>query len=1447
MSYLNDKPVDLIVVPVTCDSEQGTAFFINPRQLLTARHVVKAHFKNSGIAPIYIVVEGHSILCRAQELNLPNRNIDLALLTIHDDSNFESKKFLGLLCDEFVKGLSLKVYGYPQEIGLGSNLVNFQVKNLLQIDEPAFFDRVLKWEDEKFLHDFSGLSGSPIVSISGRAVGIITQQLNANLNYVSFDFAKDHLQKINIPFSEDASFDDMTVTGTGWSFTHTTNVIKTIHGRYTPELHQANEKLDRILDFFTDTHHLNACISHADQIISKICGLSEELQKIIIKRFKLRKGLTPELLKRDKYSLFISIYNFIQKEDPFKNHPIVTNVQNLNEIVYALRNENLYRLNFINNSNLCLIGKAGTGKTHNLCEYSKKNQGKANIFLFFGTNFKSSESPISYIQHVAFRDMSFEDFNIELENRGRYAIIVIDALNEGRGISFWNENLAPLRTVIDKCDRIKLIISVRHPFDTDLIDLAGHGNWEIQTIEGFENKEDAIEKYFTYYKIEKIHFKHNLESFKNPLFLKIFCETFATLTQDELKTLSKQMLYTKYVARKNNEVSEFIDEDTELNIAEKYLSKLARYCVFYNHFNSIPKEKAREYSKHLAPYRTWSKDLLNACLSTNLLLYDRMGDGRSAVMFEYENLGDYYMANVLLNSKMGISQIMSWIENELKYIDQKKIPSEKFKSSIKAFFDCCYHHEIDICNEKQIHMEGTLYDLFYESMIESDIPYDELISILLKLDDDKANPLLLLERYSEMSLDETLQIHKKLKSFHTVAARDLIWSKYVNDLFEFNGPDFIGAIPVEKDPVAEVDDEERKFLICLTWMLSSSHPALRAILIRKIKKILSIHPELIKWLAQHFESVNDPYIVGGLYCAVCGVIITSRNIKLVNSIAELVYNSFYQNEDNIPQDLWVRQWTFKIIEYSSYLNNFIKSSIGNSSVDDFTDYWQKIKTPFKPKFIGRIDIPTTEYPKSDYFGIQNGSLLMYNSIFNFEDFNRYIIGTNNRNVSDDFFELTPQYNGLHKGVSLNKIMAEMAFYIKNVLGWSDKLGSLDNGKYSRDRSRNIQERIGKKFQWLAWSWINAHLMDTSLVSRSPYFWSSEARKEDLTPTPYPWNSSEVSRFDPTLDEGFNHSDLFKLSVIGNQIIVDSEDHSWINDKSILPEFRYLAKNNNEDDFVLLIGWDTFEKDNKGSFLYSSACFVKKTDSEKFAKWTIDKNFYGRWMPEYRGSTDFLWNEYPWSDAYRNSIEENPWQKPSDCPNEILLAYMAQLQEDWEGIDDKYEHLSTVYIPCEEMMKVMKLYCSEKRGIIKDPGGNVAGINIEVLKGMHGLFVRRDILNKFLIKQNYEMFYYVTGEKTLKQTEYKKIFQDISAAYKYQPSAPIDTIQPMRIIERDLPTSHTQSAERAEKLLKKFNDEGALTQREVIELLSYEKAQNLLVDPDLDELDELDSKEFGKVD
>lgn len=80
----------------------------------------------------------------------------------------------------------------------------------------------------------------------------------------------------------------------------------------------------------------------------------------------------------------------------------------------------------------------------------------------------------------------------------------------------------------------------------------------------------------------------------------------------------------------------------------------------------------------MAPYRLWEKDLLHACLTANLLLDDRSHTGEPAVMFEYENLGDYYKAGELLQSKMDVKGLLRWIDDERKYLERNiTVPSEK--------------------------------------------------------------------------------------------------------------------------------------------------------------------------------------------------------------------------------------------------------------------------------------------------------------------------------------------------------------------------------------------------------------------------------------------------------------------------------------------------------------------------------------------------------------------------------------------------------------------------------------------------------------------------------------------------------------------------------------------------------------------------------------------------
>jgi hypothetical protein len=106
--------------------------------------------------------------------------------------------------------------------------------------------------------------------------------------------------------------------------------------------------------------------------------------------------------------------------------------------------------------------------------------------------------------------------------------------------------------------------------------------------------------------------------------------------------------------------------------------------------------------------------------------------------------------------------------------------------------------------------------------------------------------------------------------------------------------------------------------------------------------------------------------------------------------------------------------------------------------------------------------------------------------------------------------------------------------------------------------------------------------------------------------------------------------------------------------------------------------------------------------------------------------------------------------------------------------------------------------------------------------INGLFIRRDILNDYLQKMGYVMFYYVLGEKVLRIGEMNAIFQDLSGAYRYREESDIEVVQELRVEDREEPKPIKANPKRAAELRNKNEAEG-LTTREMIELTTIEKA------------------------
>ena len=1384
MSYLNDKEKERLVVPVRCGAKQGTAFFISETQLLTARHVVSAHINSPRASvPIYIEVEGKKMKCRGEEFSIGENKIDLALLTLDPKEKFRCNKSepLPLLSDKYVQGQSLYVYGYPREVAMGCNLVDMEVENGLEIANGAHGNRALIRKSGLNIRNYEGLSGSPVVSVSGRVVGIIVVQFNETLNYLSISKAQEYLREKKIELNTDWQRDDMTIAGEGRSYQFSQAARDTMGDRYMPNLHQRNDDLEKILDYFSDKTSAQQSITKVLAFADCVYRLPDNYKKQFLEKLPIEQPTQSNLAKD------VDIYNECFKyysSEKFRSRKGEKLIDELNISTKELEPADFNCVRYAATKALLLVGKAGSGKTHSLCRFAVTRQSIANIYLFFGTSFTGNKSPKDLIKEEVCKGIEFSEFNAKMKEKKRYVVIVIDALNEGLGCKYWNFQLESLRAELAKHDHFRLIVSVRTPFDKEVTSLSNEKLWNKCHIEGFDDVKKATKEYFSHFYIPEDYPVYNVAAFKNPLFLKIFCETFNSLSEKERLELNKSALYKRYVEKKNAEVSDMVDEDPELNITEQYLSTIANYSAFNGFFNTISRRLARKYARRLVRNRTWKQDLLNACLTTNLLLADRSKTDESAVMFEYENMADYYKAEELLHSKMDMMQLLDWLEEKKKYIDRHPdISSDKFQNAVKALFDCWYKSGVILYNERQVQSGGALYGIYCDFLTESDMPNDERVDILNAISRMPLNAFMLMRKAVEDTLEEVNQLHKALLAYPTVGSRDLDWTKSVNQLYELNGDRCVDELLLEEDYATAPEEQIQKTLLYFTWMLTSSHPKFRAIIIRKIRAILQQRDNQIMWLIECFEDVNDPYVLNGLYCAICGVVLSSRKMEMVKKVAEHIYKHYYEYEKAVPQDLIVRQWSMKIIERAYYL-------------DSDCDYWKRIIPPFSAEPVNKVDLPAINQIGKEYFGKEQGSIAIYNSMFDdMADFRNYIVGYNHRLHSNDYFI---QQEGKYKGVALDEIVTEMSYYIKHEFEWTDQLGQQDNWKYSNTRFHNDQERIGKKFQWLAWYRVNARLMDACKTSKSQYHYRDTIRDGEIASKPYPWCCSKVSRFDPTLDARNKLAYKDGLHNVNMQPLRGMDREDWIDNDTCLPAFRWLSQDEALQEYVLLIGYDKSQEGESDIFLYNSACFIKKGNAKDFARWAKKQNFFGRWMPERQENTAFLWNDYPWADTYISSLEQGNEYDIDGRLYKLYLSYEAQLQENWEGIDDNETFLGTVYMPCAEMMKQMDLYCSEVRGIVKSVSDDsVAAVNTDYDRGMRGMYIRRDILNEYLERNGYVMFYYVLGQKSTKK-EGNYYTRDLSAAYQYNPKGDVTAIQPMHVAERDIPNTNAVVDKRSAK-------------------------------------------------
>ncbi len=360
------------------------------------------------------------------------------------------------------------------------------------------------------------------------------------------------------------------------------------------------------------------------------------------------------------------------------------------------------------------------------------------------------------------------------------------------------------------------------------------------------------------------------------------------------------------------------------------------------------------------------------------------------------------------------------------------------------------------------------------------------------------------------------------------------------------------------------------------------------------------------------------------------------------------------------------------------------------------------------------------------------------------------------------------------------------------LGWTvERFGECDrHAQSSYGREAHKTERIGKKYQWLAYHELLARLSDNFKLLAG--HWG-----EDISEYHGPWNVGHGRDIDPsnllrkTEREGWGiHQNTwwFPLSYSSWQSPTDTEN--WLRTTEDLPTPEPLIEVTQPTDhsrwFVLDAYYEWGQPISPGEDRYKiprwkiwytlKSYLVRKNDAAKVFAWVKKQNFMGRWMLESHDSTEIFLGEFFWSPVFQDHdrpyFHRDGWTQGNNnhIPAKVLNTTDGYMQERGT-FDCSIDDTMIISLPCKLLAAGMGIHWNGIEGHFFDKQGNLIAFDPSVrTPGPGALLIRREPLIEFLNANDLEIIWtllrekeYLDGSTTRK--DYKGRLK-ISGAYRF---------------------------------------------------------------------------------
>ncbi len=1058
------------------------------------------------------------------------------------------------------------------------------------------------------------------------------------------------------------------------------------------------------------------------------------------------------------------------------------------------------------------LANPAKGKTHISCNIAYQNiiANKPAIFIT-GDKFTDEKSIIEAIQRTLDinKEFTFDEFIQALDIYGSIVKtkipIIIDGLNETTNNRFfssiWKNHLVSFIASISSSKNLVIVTTCRSSYTKRIWDSTSESKFVI--LNGFDDYKtinDAVNKYFKKYKLKTNLFFAPLEKFKDPIFLKIFCEiknpNWETSKDVEVNIEEESTfdVFNEYLKQVNKRVTHnnLLLKQNESFISES-LSILSNHLWQYN-LREIP---IKDFYSLIDGNKHYQKDNSKADILINegLVVTRDMRDKQEYVSFTYDMLAGYIISENLIRINNDVKFFISKVF--IKKIVQENGQHPYYEDIITAL--CLLlpqlrqvsFHEL-LGQDKKLEFTRSkvftflpkiLKDKYSARITFANYAFSKSVTSLFKLPAKYVNEIdsELVEKLFngspqnknslfDLSFKTLSDIHHPLNSLFIskileampMNTRDIYWTEYIRKKAD-DLESFISEFEIQcknKKGESEIIIQKQHLLAkVILWILTSTNRALRDDATQALYYYGRKFPVEYCSLVYSSLKFNDPYVWERTLAALYGITMAEHNSlksdkfrnDLLPEIGIKIYNLiFKENAPHSTTHILARDYARRTIEISLIHHEKL---LTESEV-------KNIRPPYS--FGGIRDLGEFDYGERDYD--YSGPIQM--------DFSNYTLG---HIVKDG-----GSYSNPPEKI---KVRRQIYWRIYN-LGWNKELfndveTNLGNDNYyNTGRSERAKiERYGKKYSWIAY-FENAGLRD------------------DLGLLDRDWDIFRISGadIDPSFPEKPKNEILITHDFLGDRTtpLVD-----WYENGDMPFIEEYLTMNNLDGhncDWVCLDGHAS-QVDipaERHLFTFIRSFLIKEEDYIEAINLLKKQNLGGRWLPEkHRNYYTYAGELYYCDDSTldnktslafvtakkKNKIKRGEagyyhsvfWKEENaeinltnEFPEEIEIeasetkefeVLLPVMEYNWEGYHSHLNQAGNTTVVAKEIVTQLKLLDKAQTFDLFEFNGNKASIICnyhDEHNNNHSLvFFRKDLMGKFLKENNLKLFWAIWGERDVR--------------------------------------------------------------------------------------------------